>query len=316
MRAEDFDLSVAIARHARQLCCEIRNPKKRKAITAEYIEHMEDATYRYMLTGMSDEAAFAAAVADLGDAEKVQTLLVVAHNRDSWPHWLKWLLGIIGVGVLLSGHLWAAREAVRTTTGFVLTILLVCLVWKSIRRTRLFIRALIKRKSAKVRITRFAAENGMTVTQYKNPYLSLLVHSETPEWVVDTADCRYIVSLFPTWEPHDQIHFHENGLYVIAKESGFLTRFAFGRMHTMREAEISRGIFQMPSIDFARYHAPDRENIHILLLNPAPRMIDLCWNGHVRLLHPNETMPAAYGGARACTASDFIRQLGLKKGNL
>ncbi len=313
MRAEDFDLAAAIERHARGLCRDIRNPKKRKAVTAEFVEHMEDATYQYMLAGMSDAEAFAAAVSDLGDAEKVSTLLAVAHNGDGWPQWFRWMLGAVAMAALMTGHLLAERDAVRTASGFGLVILAACFLWRGLRRMRLFIRALIKRKSAKARIMRFAAENGMVFTRHKNPYLSLLFPGDTPEWVVDTADCRYIVSLFPTFEPHSKIHFHENGLYVTAKESGFLSRFAFGRMHTMKDAEITLGIYQMRPIDYERYHAPDKESIHILLLNSAPWDIDLCRNGHVRLLHPNERMPTPYGGARACSASDFIRLLGIRK---
>ncbi len=312
MRSEDFDLNAAIERHARDLCREIRSPRRRKAAVNEYIEHMEDATYQYMLTGMNDADAFFAAVADIGDREKVQALLVITHNGDGLPRWFGGVMGAVSVAALTAGHMLCERDALRTGSGFVLIILFVCLIGKSLRRLCLLVRALIKRKRAKERIRRYTSEKGMTFTQHNDPYFSLLFHSETPEWVVDTDDCRFILSLLPTLEPHNKIHFHENGIYATAKESGFLSRFAFGRMHTMPDAEILRGIFQMPPIDFERYHMPDQENIHILLLNPAPWEIDISRNGHVRLLHPNEAMPAPYGHARACTASDFLRLLSLE----
>ncbi len=312
MRPED-SLAAAIERYARLLCRDIRNPRTRKAVTTEYIEHLEDTTAAYLRQGLPESDALHAALADLGDPERVQTLLVVTHNGDGLPQGFRWLMGLVGWCAAMAGHLLAEKDAVRTALGFVLAVGLTVLAWRCLHRLRLFVRALIKRKHAKMRLSRFAAENRMTFTEHKNPYLSLLFHSETPEWVVDTSDCRYILSLFPTFELHNKIHFHENGLYVTAKESGFLSRFAFGRMHTMREAEITYGIFSMPSVDFERFHAQDRENIPILLLNPAPCEIDISRNGHVRRLHPDEAMPAPYGGARACSASDLIRQLGLKK---
>lgn len=307
----DFDLSREIDRYASRICQDIRSGKKRREVKREYVEHLEDATYQYMLRGMTDAEAFEAACDALGDMFKMQTLLAVAHNGDGLPRWFRWFLGFLSLCALAAGHLWAEQDAVRAASGFALTILLIGVFVRCLHESRLFVRALIKRKHAKMRIVHCAEENGLVFTEQKNPYLSLLVRSGTPEWVVDTPDCRYILSLFPTFRHRNRIHFYENGLYTVAKQSFFVSRFAFGRYYTMQDAEFIRGIYHMPPIDFGRYHTPDKENIHVLLLNPIPFEIDFCRNGHVCKLHPNEAMSAPYGGARACSTSDLIRQLNI-----
>ncbi len=54
---DDFDLPREIERYAQDIARTVRRVKARRAVTREYIEHLEDATYRYMIRGMTDAEA-------------------------------------------------------------------------------------------------------------------------------------------------------------------------------------------------------------------------------------------------------------------
>ncbi len=91
----DFDLSREIDRYAARICQDIRSGRKRRAVKQEYVEHLEDASDRYMMKGMSEEQALRAACEDLGDLSEMQTLLAVAHNGDGLLRWFKWVMGVV-----------------------------------------------------------------------------------------------------------------------------------------------------------------------------------------------------------------------------
>ncbi len=180
----------------------------------------------------------------------------------------------------------------------------------------LLIRACVKRISAERRIRQYAEAHEMTFTRQKSGVRTLLFRSHTPEWVVESPRRRYLVHLMPTLPTRRILYLHENGLYTYTRRSLFLMRFAFGAhggymptWYPASDIERPRGIFCMPRIDYERFHAPDRENVHILLLSPIPFEVTYTGNGYHRRLNPKDALTEPYGYAHVCSASDFIRLL-------
>ena len=71
----NFDLNKSIAVYISIVCRNIHSRKKRKAVAREYAEHIEDAMYRYSLSGFAEEQAFYKACQDLGAPENYSELL-------------------------------------------------------------------------------------------------------------------------------------------------------------------------------------------------------------------------------------------------
>ncbi len=315
---EEFDLSRAILRHAQELCRGIRHPRKRKAVVAEYIEHMEDATHAYMMRGMGDAEAFRAAAADLGDIGKTQILLALTHNGDGLPRWFKWVMGTLGAVAFGVAYATVENKTARAWMQVALIAIAVAGGIALVGALGLFLRAVFKRASAERRLRAAAEARGMTFVRHKNPYVSLLRPSATPEWTVESAHTRYIIRLWPTFYPRRVIRLQENGLYTCNKRSFFLMRFGFGSYsmppswYPAPGIELPRGIYRMPHIEYERFHSPDKENRHIILLNPIPLEVTLTGGGRVRL-DPDISLGEAYGYARVCSAADLVRCLGLEK---
>ncbi len=317
----DFDLSREIDRYAARICQDIRSGKRRREVKQEYVEHLEDATYRYMMRGMSDADAFAAACDDLGDMTKMQTLLSVTHNGDGLPRWFKWLCGGVAVAGVVAAYALVQNEIVKAWLELFLVLAAIAVgVWL-VLEAYTWLRAIRKRLDAKKRVKAYAKSNGLAFAEHASSFKSLFKRSATPEWVVETERRRYIISLMPTVRRLRVLHLHENGLYNYTKKGGFvlaavpgnrLARLShpmpanlFGR-YVGSDIELPRGLYRTPEISYADHHSADRENVHILLLSPIPLDIDLCEGGRIRKISDGDRLPALYGDAQVFSASGFI----------
>ena len=81
MAKSRFDLKHEIEKLANSLTADIFSPKKRAEIKREYIEHIEDAVYRYKISGMDEKEAFKKASEDIGNTSKTRILLAEVHNN-------------------------------------------------------------------------------------------------------------------------------------------------------------------------------------------------------------------------------------------
>ncbi len=317
----DFDLPCEIDRYASRICQDIRRSRKRREVKLEYMEHLEDATYRYMMRGMTDTEAFQAACDALGDLSMMQTLLAVTHNGDGLPRWFKWLMGGATVTGAVTAYVLVQNEVAKAWLELFLVLTAIAVGTCLFVEGYTWLRAIRKRLDAKKRVKAYAKSNGLIFAEHASSLKSLCKRSATPEWVVETERRRYIISLMPTVRRLRVLHLHENGLYNYTKKGGFvlaavpgnrLARLSnpmpmnlFGR-YVGADIELPRGLWRTPKINYADYHSIDKENVHVLLLSPIPLDIDLCEGGRIRKLSDGDRLPALYGDAQVFSASGFI----------
>ena len=127
---QDFDLDRELRRLTRALTASIRSQKQKNEVAREYEDHIHDAMQNYMLGGMREEEAFAAACEDLGDIDEIAATLGDIHNQDKIPadvrreNILRWSIITI-VGVTLYGLLlWAWDIFVLQMTILIVGIIL------------------------------------------------------------------------------------------------------------------------------------------------------------------------------------------------
>ena len=145
---DHFILSDEIKRFANHLTYEINSPKKRREVREEYIEHIEDAIYHYTLKGMTTVEAFRKACEDIGDTQKIQTLLASVHNKDKIPSWVKYLfIAVISI-LCLSSPLFIINESFLAWYALFLEIALIILICVGIYNLGIFLRAIWIRKQA------------------------------------------------------------------------------------------------------------------------------------------------------------------------
>lgn len=319
------EMHKEIERMAARLCQDIKKKNRRNEVTKEYVNHLEDAVYHYMIRGMTDEEALRTACDELGDVSRTQAMLAVVHNRDEFPSWFKWVLGGFCIVALITAYAVVKHEIVKSWLKLIFQIGFgafgLWLIWELF----IWVQAVRKRLRACRKLAKYAKDNGLDLTQQIHPLITLFRPSRTPEFILDDDKRRYIISLFPTVHRKQVLHLHENGLYTYTKSFGFLLRVGapapntrmtmfipteglggMANMTYMQQIDLPRGLYRLPSVTYEDYYRASVESIPILLLNPVPMDVDLCANGRVRKLMDGDTLPPSI---RVYSLSGFLALL-------
>lgn len=313
---DDFNLREAIDRYASHLAHDITSRRRRAAVKQEYAEHLEDAVYAYTLQGMEEKEAYHRACEDLGDASKVQTMLAVVHNKDRLPRRIKYPLYATLSLLAVTSYFWISNESFRA--WYLLFLQLSIPVW--VYYFILFCRAFKIRRAAIQKLKTHAKENGHKL-QVFHPYRSLLRRTTRPEAIYETADKRYIISLFATVRLKKTLHLSEHGFYNYSAKKGYAMLFV-GRPHLHAAAhemfrpknigprrlhhtqlyDVPDGMHAMPAVRYEDHHSPDKQNVHVLMLNPIPLDVDYLRDGHIEKVRDD----ALLGDVRLWSASGFL----------
>ncbi len=281
---QDFEFDRELRRLTRALTASIRDKKQKSELAREYENHICDAMQHYMLGGMQEKEAFAAAVEDLGDIEEIAVFLSDVHNQDKIPtevrreNILRWsIIGIVSV-TLYGLLLWAWDIFVVQMTLLIVGIVLainLCIV----------LSACHKRRRAMKTIRRYAKENGYRIQANRTVYTSVWTAADKPSVILEN-DTQYIkVRFLATLHKNRVLHFLGRNVYTTATQSGMLAMptplgvgfhsaawMRFIPMKT-RLVEISEEIpidaVTLPTLE--RRHDPRNKEIHeVLIFNPAP----------------------------------------------
>ena len=218
MNNPNFNLNDEIEAFAKHITHDIKPTKKQTLIKAEYIAHIEDSTYRYMLKGMDEKSAFEKACSELGDISKTQRLLTIAHKKDRLATIFLPLIYIICLNIaLLPIYLsnykldytvkqWIAIISFFTTIGLLFSIL---------KRSHKYVRALLKRKSLIKRIKRICKDKTLHLNYGFKFYTSILGKSSTPEVTIISSEKIYKIKMFACLRKKD--------IYTLTSPNSFFT---------------------------------------------------------------------------------------------
>lgn len=316
----DFNLREAIDRYASHLAHDIKSRRRREAVKQEYAEHLEDAIYAYTIEGMEEKEAYHRACEDLGDASKVQTMLAVVHNKDRLPRYVRYPLLTVLALFVATLYFFIPNESFRS--WYILFLQLGVLVGSvlGVYYFALFVRAFRIRRTAVQKLSAYAEQNGHTL-HITHPYRSLIRCAANPEVIYETADKRYIISLFASIRKKKTLHLTDNGFYSYSSKVGYglligsMGYFGVSMAGMFRPKNVApmpymhsfvidlpEGIHIMPNIRYEDHHSPDKQNVHVLMLNPIPLDVDYLQNGQLQKVRDD----ALLGDVRLWSASGFL----------
>ena len=218
MNNPNFNLNDEIEAFAKHITHDIKPAKKQTLIKAEYIAHIEDATYRYMLKGMDEKSAFKKACAELGDVDKMQRMLTIAHKKDRISAILLPAVYFIFLNVALLRIYLSSCDLDYVTERWLLlasTLAAVGLALSVFRRSYKYVRALLKRHSLIKRIKRICKNRGLQLSYGIKFYTSIFNKTSTPELTVIGSNGICKVKMFACLKKKD--------IYTLTSPNSFFT---------------------------------------------------------------------------------------------
>jgi hypothetical protein len=319
------ELQSEIRRYSAHIAYEIRSKQKRDAVKREYAEHLEDAVYDRMIRlGLDEREAFKEACAELGNVAKMQELLALTHNKDPLPTGVTFMLWLLGAVLIGSSYFWIENESFRSWFVVLLQLSIFALGIVFLLRGRLYVRALFIRWRAYRQLKRYADSNGMHFFRRANSYRSIFTRTTEPEWVLETENERYIMSLFATVRRRRTLRITDAEFFEYEKNFGFSLAsfsrtFQYANFVTSKNgvatqnfffaqsglSTLSQGKHLFPFIDWERAEHSTKKNVRVLLLNPIPFNLYLVEKGHARESGSNDDL----GGLRMWSATSLIEHL-------
>jgi hypothetical protein len=319
------ELQSEIRRYSAHIAYEIRSKQKRDAVKREYAEHLEDAVYDRMIRlGLDEREAFKEACAELGNVAKMQELLALTHNKDPLPTGVTFMLWLLGAVLVGSSYFWIENESFRAWFIVLLQLSIFALGIVFLLRGRLYVRALFIRWRAYRQLKRYADSNGMHFFRRANSYRSIFTRTTEPEWVLETENERYIMSLFATVRRRRTLRITDAEFFEYEKNFGFSLAsfshtFQYMNFATSKNgvatqnfffaqsglSTLSQGKHLFPFIDWERAEHSTKKNVRVLLLNPIPFNLYLVEKGHARESGSNDDL----GGLRMWSATSLIEHL-------
>lgn len=218
MNNPNFNLNDEIEAFAKHITHDIKPSKKQTLIKAEYIAHIEDATYRYMLKGMDEKNAFEKACSELGDIGKMQRMLTIAHKRDKITSVLLPTVHIIALNVaLLPMYLlncklnYVTEQWIRIISFFTA----VGLLFSILKSSHKYVRALLKRKSLIKRIKCICKDKTLHLKYGYKFYTSIFGKSSAPEVTIIASEKIYKIKMFACLRKKD--------IYTLTSPTSFFT---------------------------------------------------------------------------------------------
>ena len=285
----DFTLDREIRAVCVHLTSGIRDKSEKAAAAKEYEDHIRDAMQRYLLDGMTEQAAFLQVCEDLGDIDGIAEMLGEVHNsaaldadvRREYAVRRTVLLVVCALVILLLYQAWDI---------FVIQmLLLIAGIW-AIFRTMAYLRALYKRRRAVRMLRRYAKEFGYTVRVQKGVYTSLWRQTQTPTVVMENEGKYYKIRFLATLKKNRVLHFLGRNVYTVSHTYGnallAITPLAPGwsLFHPKNMVRLNRSGIIMQVIDLPEdaialptlecRSDPWEKTVHeVLIFNPAPMRV-------------------------------------------
>ena len=280
----NFDMRRSIDELTAYIVRDIPSPRTRREVAREYADHVEDAVYRHMLTGKSEEEAFRLASRELGAPEEFAPLLADIHSKTAEPEEFQ-----AEKRAFLSRRILATLLTVAALTGlyflwgiFVVQVLLIVVGIFVLLCLLRYTRTLRKRAKAVRRIRKAAQEKGYICETNNTAYTSVFRPSERPAILLDDGERVYKIRFLPVLYRRCRLYFVAKNVYYITRMKGAAIMHArFGplaapnfaaffmpRMHS-ELAAFAQSFLTLPTME-KRHDRHDRIHEEVLILNPVP----------------------------------------------
>ena len=311
--AQDFNLDREIKKLTAQLTRDIRQKSEKAAVAREYEDHIYDAMQNYMLGGMTEEDAFAAARNDLGDIEEIAVTLGDIHNENKVPNELrkrilkgvtKWrILAVIDVIVVLvlaalppqfwQACPWYISMYVQPLFMISYIYLYVIIILGGLNLLIWWFRciwAIIKRIGALAKIKRYAAKAGLHMQVKFGTLTSIFMHPAKPAMILENDTHYFKIRFLTTVMRKRQLMFLGKNLYTVTKVQGgsFISPMAVSEewmgFRPKNMEPMHRNVFVVAQLavpidaialpTFECRHDPRGKTVkEILLFHPAPMAV-------------------------------------------
>ncbi len=238
-----FELDREIKKLTDQLTKDIRSKSEKSSVAREYEDHIHDAMQSYMLGGMREEEAFAAAVEDLGDIEEIAATLGDIHNTSKVPDELrrqilgrinKWrILAVIDVLVVLiiaslppqfkANLPWYITMYIQPLFMIAYLYLYVIIIFCGLNLLVWCFRSIwtiIKRIDALAKIKRYASHAGLHMHVTIGALTSIFIHPDKPAIILENDTHYFKIRLLTTIMRKRQLHFLGKHLFTVTKVQG------------------------------------------------------------------------------------------------
>ncbi len=283
----EFNRKKETETFVRYICARIRNPKIRRAVEAEYTDHMEDAVYQAMLSGMSEKEAFEQACRALGAPDNYRYLLADIHREEEIPPALKkerraWLITRAAAVILF---LAAAAGATALWGIFVPQIIAIFLAaWLLLWLWR-YCLALIKRIRSLRKVKKTAEENGFAVYSNRTVFTSLFIPADIPSVTVENEKYVYKIRFAAALKKNQILRFVGRNMYIpVSVRGGMMLnhRHPFMGIRTPPVrimyfthsdfAEYASAVRVIPTLE-RRFDDKNKTVVEVLIFNPAPMKV-------------------------------------------
>ena len=214
----NFNLKDEIEAYVSHITHDIKPNKKQLLIKSEYIAHIEDSTYRYILQGICEKSAFEMACNELGNIEKTQRMLTIAHKKDKISSILLPIIYLIFLNVALLPIYFSNHKLDYTTEEWIKILSIfstVGLSFSILKRLYKYVRAFLKRKSLIKRIKQICKVKKLNLNYGFKFYLSIFGKSSTPELTIVSSEKIYKIKMFACLKKKD--------IYTLTSPNSFFT---------------------------------------------------------------------------------------------
>ena len=218
MDNSDFDIQKEIEAYAAHITYGIQPIKRRESIKNEYIAHLEDASFRYMIGGMDEKTAFEKACNELGDVQKIQRMLTIAHRKDKISSFLLPIVyGFSLVIILLPAFVSNVKMDYATNQWIKLISLITSIVFSCsvFKRSYKYVRAYFKRRSLIKRVKKICVDKGYHLTYNFKYYTSIFGKSAVPEIIIVSDEKICKIKMFACLKKRD--------IYTLTSANSFFT---------------------------------------------------------------------------------------------
>jgi len=308
------DIEKEITLYTSWIVHDIRSPNRRRQVKKEYSAHLEDAVYHHMMSGCTDKEAFRIAQRELGNAEDLQRILGIVHNKATLKQQkallLVCLILITACAPSLIPHLHLASS---WQSWLILLSQFLCAIASVVFVTRsyAYIRALVKRILLLHRIKKICKEKGYRFHCTRKAYTECDGTSSVPPLIIETAEKTYAIRFIACLKRKDTYTFTDVNSYFTSNNfnpillslkhpiSGVTVpaRFLLPRIAKLKNNYVKDEVTHLPSERVRLTHAEQ-----ILCIHPISVKVQVVHTNRAETVFDGDTFKGhtVYSGNGLC----------------